>query len=173
MKKKYRTFNDYITENYLNEFNVYKNFVNKNFYMKFSTEEIEDMYSTIVKHLLEKNLTDVNDYNAYFWISLRNNTVRINKKKKHNFVEIKDEDFMFDLFENDDIFDLKLFIENCKILLNNNEFIVMQNILYSNNTIAKQSEFFGYTKYYVYNIRKTALEKMKKELNENKELYFK
>lgn len=86
-------FEEYLNNNYVKNLKVFNDYCYKNYNNKLSRDEIEDLYQGSILNVLQSKSysnNTIKDYNGYFWIILRNDTVAY-LKNKYKTVKVGDE----------------------------------------------------------------------------------
>lgn len=182
-------FENYLNENYKKNLKMFKEYCYKNYNGRLNNEEMEDVYQdTIVNVLKSKayNTNTINDLNAYFWITLRNQVVHFIKNKykrignkedniKISFIDIKElEEYLYEDFEEDkfNIGGFDRLINKSKEILDQFEYKIFINYIFNKMTYREIADLLGYSAAMIYLKNKQIFIKIKKELDENGQDYF-
>ncbi len=191
-------FDKWINENYNSIFTYFEKFCFKN-YRFLTKESIEDIFNDSIIMIMSSKVykhEKIQDVNAYFWITLRNETVKYCKSfKKKSKIEVdiyQDNSWDFEnseyrvymmknfIEDQSDTFDYKYFndvgfqllVLKSKDILDHIEYKTFMNFIYSDMSLKKMSGYIGYHPVTIYKKKATAFDKIKKELNENRIKYL-
>jgi|SRR6478735_3837236 len=186
INKKYENFSDYIKDNYVRDFYRTKKY-SFNF-KNINMTDVEDCFHNCIRKVLEADLKktkNIENYNAYFWISILNELKNTNKKIEKNItydLEENQETFELNIYE---IFDeynsfeiikddfLDILEKNIKDKLSLIEYIIFKNKFFGNLNGKEMLDLVGYSVTTIYQKNKKINKIIKNELNENRSLYYK
>jgi RNA polymerase sigma factor (sigma-70 family) len=175
---------EFIVTNHENLFIRFKKYCFKNYRNKLSSDEIEDLYQSSIEKLLtcKANLNNtIVDKNAYFWIVVRNDVTQYLKSGKYiNLIsntsldgleeipntEIKDSNYLYkDNF-------LTLLDEAMEKVLTQSEYHLFINFVCNKISLKDIALYMGYSEQSIYKKNKTIKQKIKKEIDGNRDKYF-
>lgn len=194
----------YIIDNYEENFKIYCKYCYKKYGKKLRKNDLEDIFNDSILSILTSKAylsNNIKDYNGYFWIVLRNRTVKHLKDRNIN-VKIGGEIISVKIFDIDNInsdeefsnniskllFNIQLeedfeymrfqedmfekLIEKSKTILDAIEYKIFINHIYNDLSYRDIAEIIGYSIYTVYLKNMQIVKKIKKELEDNKDEYF-
>lgn len=169
----------YLKDNYENDISLLTSFIDKKYKGRFKKTDIKDIYHDSIIRVIEsksyKN-NNISDIKGFVWITLRNEIVRVLKKKKLDLEYLDGGDINdFSNLPNDDFFVQNGFdnlMNDIKSQLTPQEYWILVNYIYNKLSYKQISVIIGYSKQYVYCKNKLIVDKIKKLIDENREEYF-